>query len=170
MFIKGIMKYPVLIAGVLMFSLFLSQETTHIWWKKVWHQISTRYIPSTCNALVDRTELKAPKDWSFDCSGTQLLIITTPFDKDGKAKFTSHRELRVMMYKEVANNLSRLAKSSNLETLEFLKHIKLILKHKNLEITATTDGQAVAKFAKLKAKQDILDHLRLTVKVSEKTP
>lgn len=154
------MKYPVLILGIIMFGIFISQDSTKKWWNK----ISRRYIPSTCNAVMDRVQKKAPSTWDLECPGTQLLILTVDFEKTAK----SHQEQRVMMYKEVANDLSRLAQFSNIETLEYLKHIKLILKHPHLEITAITDGQAVAKFKVLKRQEEILQHLRLTVKVSEK--
>lgn len=156
------MKYPVLIVGIVLFGIFLSQDSTKKWWNK----ISRRYVPSTCDAVMDRVAPKAPKNWEMECPGTQFLVINIDFAKTAK----SHAEQRVLMYKEIANNLTRLAHYSNIETLEFLKHIKLIMRHKNLQILAQTDGQAVAKYKVLKRKEEILKHLQLTVKVNEKIP
>lgn len=157
------MKYPVLIIGIILFAIFISQESTKKWWNQ---EVKRSRIPSTCDAVLDRVKPKSPSSWELECPGTQLLVINVNFETTAN----SHKEQRVMMYKEVANTLTKLAHYSNVETLEFLKHIKLILKHKNLEITSVTDGQAVAKFKYLKQKDQILQHLKLTVKVSEKTP
>lgn len=160
---RNALKYPVLIIGIILFVIFLNQESTKKWWNQ---EVKRSRIPSTCDAVLDRVKPKAPKNWSLECPGTQLLVVNIEFDKTEK----SHKEQRIVMYKEIANNFSRLAHFSNTETLEYLKYVKLVLKHKNLEITSMTDGQAVAKFVKLKRQEDILQHLKLTVKVSEKTP
>lgn len=157
------MKYPVLIIGIILFIIFINEETTKKWW---YQKVKRSRIPSTCDAVLDRVAPKAPKSWSLECPGTQLLVIDVKFETTAK----SSKEQRVIMYKELANNLSRLAKFSNIETLEFLKNIKLNMKHKDLEINSLTDGQAVAKFINLKRQEDILKHLQLTVKVSEKVP
>lgn len=159
---QKVMKYPVLVMGIIMFLIFLNQETTKVWWAKV----KRRYVPSTCDAVLSRVETKAPKEWKLECPGTQLLVIQLEIDHPAK----SSQQLRVMMYKEVANNLTKLASYANIETLEYLKNIRLILKHKDLTIISQTDGQAVAQFKTLKQKQDILNHLSLTVKVREISP
>lgn len=156
------MKYPVLVVGIIMFVIFINQESTKKWWNE---EVKRSRIPSTCDAVKDRVAPKAPSNWELECPGTQLLIINIDFEKSGN----THKEQRVLMYKEIANNLTRLANFSNIETLEFLKNIKMIMKHKTIEITSLTDGQAVARFKTLKSKDAILKHLRLTVKVSEKT-
>ena len=146
-----------------MFLIFINQETTKNWWE---NKVMRRFIPSTCDAVKDRVYPKAPKEWKMECPGTQLLVITIDFKTTAK----NITEQRVMMYKQLANTLTELAHYSNIETLEFLKNIKVILKHKTLQITSATDGQAVAQFTKLKEQKAILEHLKLTVKVGEKFP
>ncbi len=170
------MKYPVLVMGLIMFGIFLSQETTQKWWSKQ----MARYIPSTCSAVKDRVMKKAPSSWSIECEGTNFLRLTVPFEKELK----DPKNLRIAMYRELANLYAQFANNANvamkyvedkkvkvyneIETLEHLKNIQIIMKSKNLEIISQSDGQAVARFIDLKRKSEIAEHLKLTVKVSEK--
>ena len=153
-------KYPVLIIGIVLFGLYLNDPKTSIYWQKQ----SRRFIPSTCDALVSRTKSKVPSEWNLNCPGTQLLIIRIPYESANSEKFPI---TRVNMYKLLANSLVKLAQISNPETMENLGNLKLILENKRLKILARTDGSAVTKFLKLSGKEDISEHLRLTVKTKE---
>lgn len=174
------MKYPVLIVGIVLFGIFLSQDSTKKWWNK----ISRRYVPSTCDAVMDRVAKKAPSSWDMECPDTQALVINIKFDKTAK----SHTEQRVLMYKQLANTYSKLAHFANVrlayfdekeqkqknynevETLERLPLVRVNLTHPQLAIASQSDGQAIAKYLVLKREEAILKHLQLTVKVTEKTP
>ena len=176
MFGKNVMKYPVLIMGIMMFGIFLSQDSTKKWWEKQ----KTRLIPSTCKAVIDRVQKKSPSDWEMECLNTSFLRLTINFNREAKNK----KLLRVAMYRELANTYSQFAQFANIalpyvegnkkkvyneiETLEHLREIQIILKHKNLQILSQSDGQAVAKFLELKRPELIADHLKLTVTVVEK--
>jgi translation initiation factor 2B subunit (eIF-2B alpha/beta/delta family) len=176
MFTKNIMKFPVLIMGLVMFGIFVSQDTTKIWWDKV----KVRYIPSTCKSIQERVIKKSPDKWNLECKSIDFLIVTIPFDKELKKK----NMLRVAMYRQIANLYKDLARFANtplhyiedgkqktyneIETLERLQNIQLVLEHPTLKIITQSDGQAVAKFLKLRRPEDIANHLKLTVKVGEK--
>lgn len=155
---KNALKYPVLVIGLVLFVLFITDPKT----KKYWEKSQRRFIPSTCDAVMDRVEPKAPNNWKFDCPGTQLLIINIS-SKDIK----NAPNYRVLMYRSLANSLKKLAEYSNIETLEYLKNIEMILTHPKLTIKSKTDGQAVAGLIKLSDQADIARHLKLTVKVKE---
>ena len=175
MFAKNTMKYPVLVMGLIMFGIFMSQNSTKKWWSKQ----KSRLIPSTCNSVIDRVKRKAPSSWKMECLSTSFLTLNLSFTKDLKAK----ENLRIAMYKELANIYVQFANYANIqlsyiennktktyneiETLEHLRDIQIRLKHTNLEINSQSDGQAVAKFIKLKRSSQIAEHLRLTVKVVE---
>jgi hypothetical protein len=176
MFARNTMKYPVLVMGLIMFGIFLSQESTQKWWTK---QMS-RYKPSTCLAVKDRVAKKAPSSWSMECENTSFLRLTIDFNKELK----NPKDIRIVMYRELANIYAQFANNANIplkyvednkvkvyneiETLEHLQVIQIIMKSKKLEIISQSEGQAVAKFIGLKRKSDIAEHLKLTVKVSEK--
>ena len=177
MFGKKLMKYPVLIMGMIMFGVFLTQDTTAVWWNKV----KGRYIPSTCKVLSERIMEKAPPEWEFECLSTDFLLVRVFFDKEPKKK----NMLRLTMYRQLANIYKEIATLANIpieyveddkkkvyneiETLERLEHIKVVLRHPKLMIVSQSDGQAVAKFLTLKRPEQIAEHLKLTVKVGEKS-
>jgi hypothetical protein len=170
------MKFPVLIMGLVMFGIFVSQDTTKIWWNKT----KMRYIPSTCKSVQERVLKKAPSSWKLECSSTSFLVVTIQFNKEVKKE----NMLRVAMYRQIANLYKEFARYANIpleyteegkkkvyneiETLERLEKIQLNLEHPSLKITTQSDGQAVAKFLTLKRPEDIANHLKLTVKVGEK--
>lgn len=154
------MKYPVLIVGIIFFAIFVTSPKT----KDFWRKINRRNIPSTCDAVKDRVEKKAPSTWSFDCPTTQFLIIDiqhNPADRN-------YLKLRQEMYKELANSYVKLGNLSNKETLNYLPKIHMKLIHPSLSINSQTDGQAVVELTKKKSQQDIATHLKLTVTIKEK--
>lgn len=160
MIFRKALKYPVLIIGIIFFTLYLLDPKTSEYWSK--H--SRRFIPSTCDALVDRAEPKADEDWSFSCPGTQLLILKIPVSEIKDEKFPA---TRVRAYKLLANSLVKLSQISNPETMEFLQNIKVILEHSRLKVLAKTDGNAVNKFIGMTDQDKIAEHLKLTVKIKE---
>ena len=156
---KKALKYPVLIIGITFFGIFLSNTETKDYWRKV----SRRYTPSTCDVTKDRVSPKAPSNWSFECVTTQLLIVNI----DYKNKKQHNLSLRKEMFRELANSLVKLGNYSNLETLNFLKKIKLNLIHEKLTIESVTNGNAVVDLVKLSDPISIARHLKLTVKIKE---
>ncbi len=157
---KKAFKYPVLIIGIVLFGLYLNDPKTSEYWAKQ----SRRFIPSTCDALVDRTAPRAPKAWHFNCPGTQLLILRISYEAPADEKFPMTRQ---KMYKLLANSLVKLAQISNPETMENLINLKVIVENKRINILAKTDGSAVVKFLKLAGKDQIAEHLKLTVRTKE---
>jgi exosome complex RNA-binding protein Rrp4 len=156
---KNALKYPVLIIGIIMFSLFLSDEKTKIWWDKV----NDRYIPSTCDALLSRVKSKLPSDWDMECENKDKFLIEAAFSK----VFEDQNKTRSAMYMELANMLSLYSHYANPETLERLRNLTIFLNGKEFKIMAVTDGQAVVKIKAIKDKRKLLEHLKLTVKIKE---
>ena len=156
---KNAMKYPVLVVGVILFGLFITDPKTRSYWTKQ----KRRFIPSTCDAVKDRIYPKVPDQWELKCPGTQLLVIDVDYDKEAT------KSLKRNMYRHLANSLMKVGQYSNLETLEYLKHIQMNIKHDKLEVHSITDGEAVAQLSKMKNKADIARHLKLTVKIKEIT-
>lgn len=153
------LKYPMLVIGIVLFSLFLMDEHTTKWW----NSFSSRFIPSTCNAVKERVALKAPKNWSMQCPGTELLILTVNQNK--QAPTTAM--LRKYLYRELANTYVNFAKFSNPETLAQLQNLKINIQHPQMIIESKSDGEAVVQFIKMKNQNSIIRHLGATVKVKE---
>lgn len=157
---KNAMKYPVLITGIIMFILFVTNENTKIWW----HDVSTRFIPSTCRSLKERLELIKPEHWNqLYCTTTEDLVLRIKF----KEAPVDQKHLKALYYRALANELQHFSRVTNPETLEHLRSLKLFLKGKELGILAQTDGQALMRLSQLKDSEEIANHLKLTVKVKE---
>ena len=152
-------KYPVLIIGIILFTLYIMDPKTSKYWKKQ----SRRFIPSTCDALMDRSEKKGPENWSWECPGTQLLIIKVEYNDAGE-KFP---EIRKNLYKQLANSLVKLAQITNPETMPNLLNLKMIIENPRLKILAKTDGAAVEALLRMNTPDLVAEHLKLTVKVKE---
>jgi len=153
------MKYPVLVIGIVMFGLFITNPKTKEWWSTV----GRNRIPNTCRVIKDRVAPKAPKSWSFNCPTTKKLVIDIEYETLPKEP----KNLRQILYKKLANSLTKLGGWSNLETLEFLHTLKLNINHPKLIIKSQTDGQAIVELMVKKNQIDIARHLKLTVKVKE---
>lgn len=158
---KKALKYPVLIVGIVLFGLYLTNNST----KEFWRKVNRRYKPSTCDVTMDRVRPKAPANWAFECETLQLLIINVDF----KEIKNNNLSLRQEMYRELANDLKKLGHYSNLETLSFLKKVKMNIINKNLEVHSMTSGQAIVELTRLSDQQSIARHLKLTVKIKEVT-
>jgi hypothetical protein len=159
---KKLLRYPVLIIGIILFGIYVTDPKTADYWRKY----NRRFIPSTCDAIVSRTAPKVDKTWSLECPGTQLLIVKIPYESKTGEKFPI---IRKNMYKLLANSLVRLSQISNPEAMQNLAHLKLVIENPRLKILAKTDGEAVNQFLKIKYQVDIADHLKLTVKIKEFT-
>jgi len=157
---KNALKYPVLITGIIMFALFLSDPKTQEYWEKQ----KRKYIPSNCDAIVSRSAHKADKSWSFECPGTELLIVKIPYEERDGDKFPQTRK---KMYKTLANSLMTLSRITNPETMEKLKVLKVLIESDRLKIMGKTDGEAVVQYKDKKGHADFSEHLKLTVKIKE---
>lgn len=160
MFWKNAMKYPALIAGLIMFTIFILDPKTKIWWQKV----QGRFKPSTCRALADRIERKAPSVWSIECPESAKLILKVDFDKS----FKNDSQLRTGIYRSLANNLKSFADMANPETLQNLAIMEIFMLHKQIEVWGVTDGQAMVSLRSKKTTKEMAEHLELTVRVREK--
>lgn len=160
MFWKNALKYPALIAGAIMFTLFLADPKTKQWWQ----EIQGRYKPSTCRALLDRVEKKAPSEWDLRCPKVSHMQLEVDFDKE----FKSFGDLRMAAYRKMANDLKSLALMANPETLQNLGTLEILVKNDLLEVWGVTDGQAMVQLRDKKTQKDMAEHLELTVKVKEK--
>lgn len=156
---KNALKYPVLIVGIVLFAIFLSNPKTKDYWKKV----QRRYKPSTCDAIVDKIISKVPKNWQLRCESVQLLILNIEHTKVLNNGLTLKQE----MYRELANNLIRLGRLSNLETMSYLQVIQLNIHHPNLTVESVTNGKSLVEILSKKDPKAMARIIELTVKIKE---
>lgn len=160
MLMKSLLKYPVLIIGVLLFALFIFDEHT----KKWWDLYTGRFKPNPCLDALTRAEKLGPKYWSLNCN-EQVLEVESTFDI---AEIKKEDQKRAS-YRKLANEISELAKVSNPETIELLKKVTYKLKLEDKAIVAITTGEAIAKLQMLKDAKAIAFHIHTSVNVKEIT-
>jgi|TARA_Y100001934_G_scaffold265483_1_gene343688 hypothetical protein len=156
---KNAMKYPMLIVGIILFTLFLTSDPVQKYWKG--HM--QKYIPNTCKAIVQRVEPKVNPDWEFECPGTQRLIIKV----DNSDQAVNPSQLKTLLYRKLANTYGQLAQYSNPETVAHLQIVEISIIHKQLTIFSKTDGQAIKELRAKTNPREFAAHLKLTVKVKE---
>ena len=156
---QNLMKKPMLILGILLFVLFLNQDTTKRWWANYGH----RFIPNTCMSVKERVENKMPDNWEIECPGTEKLILTITSDIKGPVD----KKLRSLLYKQLANSYVTFVNLSNLETLEMLQQLNIKIAHPKLTIYSQAQGKDVIRFSELKRQEDIALHLKGAVRVKE---
>ncbi|MCT4641748.1 MAG: hypothetical protein N4A33_05570 [Bacteriovoracaceae bacterium] len=153
------MRYPALTMGIIMFAIYISDAKTQTWWQKT----KRRFIPSTCDSLLARMNDKAPKQWEMSCPGTEKLVLKYKLKELNKDR----KETKAIMYKQIVNILVTFSQMANPETLNYLKQFRVIIKADFVSILAKTDGEAMVAFRKMKNKDEIAKHVKLSVKVKE---
>ena len=83
MILKTLMKNPVLVIGIILFSLFLHQVAS----KEKWGIFSNKkLIPTSCRAALVRIDKHIPANWKTECEGNNLAVfikeLTEAADKD----------------------------------------------------------------------------------------
>jgi len=157
MILKTLMKNPVLVMGLLLFGLFIHQVAQ----KEEWGIFANKkLIPTSCSAALVRIEKKIPSNWKVECEGNNLAVfIKESVEKD--------QNLQMIMYRQLANHMTYIAKVSTSDILEKVEFVRFQLIHEKLTINAVTEGKYIVKLATLEEPDLIRSHLHSTVQVQE---
>lgn len=156
---RYLMKKPILALGLLMFSLFLMQVSRGKKWG-IFH--NDKLISTSCRAVDVRLQKKIPANWKTFCEGNSLAV-----EINEVAIPTGATNLKTLMYRQLANHMSFVARVSHGDLLEKVMFVRFKLIHKKLEINAITEGRFIVKLATLETSEHILAHLKSTVQVKE---
>lgn len=118
--------------------------------------------PTPCKASLIRLEKQVPANWKLLCEGNNLAAEITEL-----ASESDPLKLKALLYRQMANHMVMLAKSSQPDILEKVFIVRLRLSHAKLEINAVSEGKYVAKLATLTSPDFIMQHLQQTVQVKE---
>lgn len=155
------MKKPVLVMGIIMFSLFLYQVAM----KEKWGIFANEKLISTsCKGVLVRLQKKVPENWNVFCEGNNLAVEINEIAIPKKAS-----NLRALMYRQLANHMAFVARTSTLDILEKVFFVRFHIVHPKLTIDAVTEGKFIVKLATLENPEHIMTHLKSTVQVKEKT-
>jgi hypothetical protein len=158
---NSLIKNPVLAVGLLMFGLFIMQVVRQEKWG-VFH--NDKFTTSSCRGALVRIEKKIPANWKAFCEGNNLAVEIEEVAIPEKAT-----HLRALLYRQLANHMSFIARVSTTDILEKVFIVRFKLKHPKLTINAVTEGKFLVKLLTLQTPEHIMTHLKSTVQVKETT-
>jgi hypothetical protein len=158
MLLKLLMKKPMLTLGIMMMATVALQSQGII-------NLSffrSKLKPTSCRAALVRLERQVPATWKVYCEDNNLAVEIKELGKPGDPK-----EVRVFLYRQLANHMVELAKLSQVDILEKVFIVRVKLMHPQLEINAVSEGRYVAKLATIHSPEFLKDHFQQTVQVKE---
>ncbi|MGE3611356.1 MAG: hypothetical protein AB7I27_17310 [Bacteriovoracaceae bacterium] len=156
---NSLLKNPVLVIGLLLMGLFLYQVQQ----KEKWGIFTNpKLIPTSCRAALIKIEKRTPANWKLFCEGNNLAVEINEITVPEKAV-----NLKVLMYRQLANHMTFVARASQTDILEKVTFVRLRLMHPKMEINAVTEGKYIVKLATLESPEHIMTHLKSTVQVKE---
>lgn len=145
--------------GVLMFGIFIAQVARKEQWS-IFH--NEKLNPTSCRGALIRIEKKIPANWKVFCEGNNMAVeiheVAIP---------PGATNLKTLMYRQLANHMSFIAKVSTADILEKVMFVRFKLMHPKLEINAVTEGKYIVKLVTLETAEHIMTHLKSTVQVKE---
>jgi hypothetical protein len=156
---NSLMKNPVLAIGIILMGLFIYQVLN----KEKWGVFTNQKLMSTsCKAVLVKIDKKIPENWNTFCEGNNLAVEINELAVAPEAK-----KLKSMMYRQLANHMSYIARTSHTDILEKVDFVRFKLMHPKMEINAVTEGKYIVKLATLELPEHIMTHLQSTVQVKE---
>jgi hypothetical protein len=154
-----LMKNPVLAIGIIMFGLFLTQVARDQKWGLFYNE---KLNTTSCHAVVIKLEKSIPANWNLACEGNNLAVEIKEVAIPSGAT-----NLRTLMYRQLANHMSFVARSNYPDILEKVFFVRFRLTHPKMVINAVTEGKYIVKLVTLESPEHIMAHLKSTVQVKE---
>lgn len=160
MLLKSLMNKPILAIGILLMTIFLMNTFTD---GGLWNR--DRLNPTSCKAVLVKLDRRVSGGWTTSCDGQNLNLAISHVV--GEKEPTDIKTVRKIVYRELANSLVFIAKNSPSDNLERTPWVSIRYVHPKLEVGARSEGKFVVKFATIKNKQMLMNHLKATVQVKE---
>ncbi len=142
-----------------MMGLFLYQVATDQKWSIFQND---KLVATSCKGVVVKLEKQIPANWKIFCEGNNLAVEINELAVPPEAT-----NLRTLMYRQLANHMSYVARSSHADILEKVYFVRFRLTHPKMVINAVTAGKYIVKLATLESPEHIMTHLKSTVQVKE---
>lgn len=154
--------------GILILSISLMDANR----RGVWKKVKNRFNPTSCRALMVKLQKAIPQNWVAECNENNLEIAIDAKNLDPSGDFsdpkTILRQHQIIMYRELANNLTFVALNSPLDNLERVHLVAIKQQSSYLQINSITEGKDLVKLATIKEPQFIRQLLQATVQTQEK--
>lgn len=156
---KYLMQKPILAIGMILFGLFIYQVARDQKWG-LFH--NDRLIATSCKAVLVKLDKEIPGNWNTFCEGNNLAVEIKEVAIPENAT-----NLRSLMYRQLANHMSFVARSTHPDILEKVFFVRFKVMHPKMEINAVTEGKFIVKLKTLETPEHIMAHLQSTVQVKE---
>lgn len=153
------MQKPILGIGIILFGLFITQLSRD---GQLNFLKRDKLQRTSCDAVVVKLEKAVPSNWKVFCEGNNLAAEINEVMIPPNAA-----NLQALLYRQLANHLSYIARTSYVEILERVMFVRIKMVHPKVEINAVTEGQYIVKLATLESPEHIMAHLQSTVQVKE---
>jgi hypothetical protein len=158
MFLKALFDRPILALAALSFILVFM-------YAQGWHILSNPKLkPTSCRAALVKLQRLSPGNWQLACEDNNLRLEIREHQVPAALEVAAARPL---LYRQLANYLTQLAKMSEPDHLGRITIIHLKIIHPKMEINSITEGKDIIKLLTLRTQEFILDHLKHTVQVKE---
>lgn len=158
MLLKALLKKPVFVIGIILFGLFLAQDTTKKWWKS----FSSRYIPNSCQSYVGQLTTKEQflEGTEYICHGHRELEIKLSLNQSCKND-------KKPPYVAIKNVIEYQSKAGDEESLQYIETIKITIECKDINIIGLVRGTHMKNYKYLKTTQDQYQFLQKHVLTQE---
>lgn len=156
---NSLMKKPILVMGIIMFSLFLFSVSKKEKWG-IFH--NDKLMSTSCRGVLVGLEKRIPANWKVYCEGNNLAVEIEEIAIPEKAS-----NLKSLMYRQLSNHMAHVARNSMTDILEKVLFVRFHLVHPKMTLDAVTEGQYLVKLATLENTEHIMTHLKATVQVKE---
>lgn len=158
---KLLTKYPIFMLGILMMTIFLYQLRD----KGFFEARKDKMMPTSCRAVRVKLDKRIPSNWGSSCEGNNLAVSINFLLE--KSEIQDPKQIRALLYRELANDLILIAKNSPADSLERTHIVRVQINYNDIYIDAVTEGKFLVKFATIKSIALIKEHLQATVQVKE---
>lgn len=158
---KKLIQNPILAIGILMMFIFIVTTGPKLGW---WESRSDKLRPTSCKAVLVKLTKRIPQHWKAKCEGKTkenlAIFIKSTFGEQDK-------NLREILYRNLANDLMIAAKLSPSDNLERTPYVRVRVDHPRLSLNALTQGKFLVKLQTLTVPKLIAEHLKVTVQIQE---
>ena len=158
------MEKPVLAIGVILFVLFIYdlQKRGYL------DSFKNRFNPTSCYGALTSLTKKLPQEAKAKCEDNHLKVTWTIAIGE-LIRIDKPEKILAANYRELANNLSFIAKNTPVELMSSINTVTLDQEGEDYVLSAFTEGRQLTLLKELKSPELISEHLRNTVKVKEVT-
>jgi hypothetical protein len=156
---NSLLKNPILAIGILLFAIFIMQLGSQGKLKSLRNE---KLIPTSCKAAIVKIQRTTPGNWNVFCESNNMAV-----EIEENMIPPDAQNIKSLMYRQLANHMSYLARASEPDILEKVHLIRLKMVHSQMEINAVTEGKFIVKLVNLESPDHIMAHLKSTVQVQE---